>query len=357
MKLKSVTYLVLVPALAACNSVLGNDQADLFADAAPSDATVGPLQPPGPEGCDAGTKTCNGLCVSDDDPLYGCRDTSCSPCEIPHATAACASGRCVIQSCGAGYADCNQDPTDGCETDVSTAQHCGSCKSACSAAAPDCAPANGGFACTDNCPANAPVLCGTQCVDLSSSISHCGSCSVRCPSVMNGSAVCAGGTCSLTCNADFHACGAGCASDSDPATCGASCTPCVPPPNGAATCNGIQCGFMCNGGYHACGGVCASNTDPATCGALCTPCPSGPNSTATCNGTACGFTCAPGFADCSGNAAAGCTVNLMIDPANCGACARACPPGQPCVGGVCAGPPPVDAGVDSGPITDAGAGG
>ncbi len=37
--------------------------------------------------------------------------------------------------CPTGYADCNGDSVDGCETSLTTAQHCGGCKNACGAVA------------------------------------------------------------------------------------------------------------------------------------------------------------------------------------------------------------------------------
>jgi hypothetical protein len=48
-----------------------------------------------------------------------------------------------------------------------------------------------------------------------------------------------------------------------------------------------------------------------------------------------GLSCPGGRADCDGSAANGCEVDLMKDPANCGACHHACMDGEHCRGGAC----------------------
>lgn len=412
--------------LAACNAVLDNQHAELDDDGggalvsfdgstgavpgdahAPGDAGIGdthveeipdgmtttdasPLGDAGPP-CGPGQKRCFGQCVSTTDPLYGCGASSCSACALPRATAVCAGGSCAVGTCNAGYADCNQNAADGCETDLSQASHCGSCNSVCGAAAPLCAPTSGGFACVNGCQPQAPTLCGTQCVNLTTSVGNCGQCGNACPSVDNGQVSCTQSNCHFTCNAGFHACGSACASNMDPATCGSrctpcptpansiatcsqggkcgfaclpgfhkcgdqclpndavtscgtACTPCPAPANGDATCTNGACGFTCNAGFHACGAVCAANGSTATCGGSCTPCPIPANASATCTNGACGYVCAAGFADCDGNAANGCEVDLATNANHCGSCPVACP-GTACVGGVCQ-PAPVDAGAD-----------
>ena len=47
----------------------------------------------------------------------GAVSASCgAPCELPHASAACAGSACVIQSCIGPFSDANGQPEDGCET-------------------------------------------------------------------------------------------------------------------------------------------------------------------------------------------------------------------------------------------------
>ena len=93
-------------------------------------------------GCDAGFGDCDGaagtgcevdlrtslehcgFCSSDEVPTR---------CELNHASGACASGVCTLDSCDAGYADCDGVPGTGCEvaTDFNDT-HCGACFERCS---------------------------------------------------------------------------------------------------------------------------------------------------------------------------------------------------------------------------------
>lgn len=53
----------------------------------------------------------------------------------PHQTSTCSKGVCVYD-CAPGFADCNGDSTDGCETDLNTHPgNCGACGNACNLAA------------------------------------------------------------------------------------------------------------------------------------------------------------------------------------------------------------------------------
>ncbi len=388
---------------AGCNGILGNEPGSLdpdagdalalgpdtreeidvviTSDAAPEEAApIDALDPvdSGPEGCELGKKSCSDLCVSKTDPVFGCNDVSCTPCSLRHAVAVCSGAGCAIGACDTGYADCDQIPANGCETDLSQTSHCGSCNAVCGATAPYCAPSGTTFTCSTGCTGSS-TLCGSQCADLSNSPNHCGSCTNACTAVANGQVRCEVGVCKFSCNAGLHACGAECVSNSSVATCGASCTPCTPPPNATATCNGTACGFKCspgfhkcgevcvsnsdvatcgasctactppanstptcdgktcgfscNAGLHLCGGACVSNTDVATCGGACAPCPGGPNGTATCDGVTCGFTCTNGFADCDKKP--GCEVTSASDSANCGVCGHKCLDTERCEVGVC----------------------
>lgn len=111
-------------------------------------------------------------------------------CEVENATATCSSRSCEIESCDDGYADCNDDPGDGCETSLDSPMHCGSCDHAC----PTSEVGSGSsYACVqgeceligcevgwgdcDNDPENG---CET---DLFNSFNNCGSCRRRCWSI------------------------------------------------------------------------------------------------------------------------------------------------------------------------------
>jgi hypothetical protein len=234
-----------------------------------------------------------------------------------------------ITSCAAGFADCNGHASDGCETDLSQAAHCGSCATVCSGSTPLCAKSGSAYACTSGCTAGAPTECGSSCVDTTSDANHCGACGTACPAPAHGKATCASSTCGVSCDAAYHACGATCADNGSVQTCGASCTPCTAPSNATPTCDGTSCGYGCNTGYHACGATCSDDASVNSCGSSCTPCATPPNAQPTCMSGACGFMCNAGFADCDGNAANGCEVNLENDGKNCGAC------GHLCMGGAC----------------------
>jgi hypothetical protein len=96
-------------------------------------------------GWDTGLKACGYRCMPIDDPATGCWESEvegvCNPCPLPtaaqeHAFAACETVTYTYPICGlacaAGWGDCNGDPSNGCETDLTTtAAHCGACGHAC----------------------------------------------------------------------------------------------------------------------------------------------------------------------------------------------------------------------------------
>jgi hypothetical protein len=315
-----------------CNSILDNQPGlpvAVVAEVAtlPDAGTV--------PGCPAGTQPCFGSCVAMIDPLYGCGDPSCAPCASTRSTMGCEGRKCVVTGCDPGYSDCRANAADGCETDLSKATSCGACNAVCGAAAPLCAPVGGSHQCTNGCTPSAPLNCGAECVDPSTSPSHCGACNKACPAIANGTAVCAAGTCGLTCKPRFHACAGACAASTDPARCGPACAACPVAPGGVATCVNDVCGVECPPTAHACAGKCIAKTDPTACGVACTACPVAPNAAAICTADACGFTCSVGFGNCDANAVNGCETNLATSPAHCGACTKACNAGQTCVNSVC----------------------
>ncbi len=320
-----------------CNAILGNEEGVLFedasvatqGDAAERDAALSLADGSSSDvlvteddagGCGAAKKLCDGTCVDKTNALFGCSGPECSPCTLKHATSLCSGSGCAISTCEPGFADCDQRPENGCETDLSLPEHCGSCNGGCTAGAPYCAPSGTTFTCTSGCTGSA-TLCGSQCADLQSSKVHCGTCGNACPSVGNGEPQCQAGKCTIACGVGFHVCGTSCSSNSDAKTCGASCTPCPTPANATATCDGTQCGFVCKPGTHPCGNECVGNDDPLHCGTSCTACSVPENGTATCDGKSCRVACPPGFHDCSGK----CASNTDI--ATCGASCVACPSG------------------------------
>jgi hypothetical protein len=138
--------------------------------------------------------------------------------------------------CKAPKADCNKNPKDGCETDLSTD------------------------------PAN------------------CGACGDACPQGANATAGCAAGKCTVVCDAGFLDCNKdpkdGCETDgaTDAKNCGACAAACPSGPNAPAACEKSKCTLSCAAGTGDCDGDpkngCEANlfADPNNCGACGTSC-------------------------------------------------------------------------------------
>lgn len=143
-------------------------------DAAPADTTVpgdavdaaadASNTPDVTDVTDAADSSCPpGYADCDGNPANGCEvDTRtntnhCAACRhacllTATATARCAASRCEVVTCLAGYADCNHDPGDGCETDFSAPGSCGVCGMTCAArpnATARCADLRCSYACVD----------------------------------------------------------------------------------------------------------------------------------------------------------------------------------------------------------------
>jgi hypothetical protein len=84
-----------------------------FAEPAPESLSGADLH------CPVGTKLCDHQCVHVDQPSTGCESSSCEPCAPSHASAVCANGGCAIGVCATGWADCDRDPSNGCEEEDS----------------------------------------------------------------------------------------------------------------------------------------------------------------------------------------------------------------------------------------------
>ena len=79
------------------------------------------------DGC-ATLEICNGI----DDNCDGVVDgTGLGLCAFPGTTAECIGGTCVITSCLHPFSDCDGDPSNGCEADLSSPASCGDCSTAC----------------------------------------------------------------------------------------------------------------------------------------------------------------------------------------------------------------------------------
>src|SRR4051794_25589198 len=87
--------------LTCCGNVLGIPS-DSFLRETPDAgedvdaAQLPPPPPPPPAGCTANQKLCDGACVPNDDPQYGCAGAACTPCSVAFAsTLKCEAGRCA----------------------------------------------------------------------------------------------------------------------------------------------------------------------------------------------------------------------------------------------------------------------
>ena len=254
--------------------------------------------------CNAGFGNCDGL------PANGCEINltnsvancgSCgNVCPTPaNATAICSASACGLGSCNAGFGNCDGNPANGCETNITNnVNNCGACGNvcsfangtgACTASACTIASCNAGFA---NCDGNGANGCETN---ISSNVNNCGACGVVC-SFANGTGACTASACTVaSCNAGFANCDG----------------------NGA---NGCETNISSN--VNNCG----------ACGVSCAIA----NGTGACTASVCSIaSCNAGFANCDGIRANGCETNISTNTSNCGACGNVCASGHACVGGVC----------------------
>lgn len=105
---------------------------DVTTDAVPDTAPEAQSDGADDPGCPPDTKLCEGVCLGLDNPQAGCASPGCSPCSIPHAKASCSGGACALGTCDSGWGNCNNDPADGCETDLQAdTDNCAACGHVC----------------------------------------------------------------------------------------------------------------------------------------------------------------------------------------------------------------------------------
>lgn len=293
--------------------------------------------------CEEGSADC------DADPKTGCETnltdvgncTMCGAvCSSVHGTPGCDADGCSI-ACADGYGDCDSRVSTGCETPVSDdPTNCGACGATCKnehgattcvdgACKPECAT---GYADCDGDPKNG---CETP---VSTSLTDCGGCGMAC-ALDHAEEKCDAGVCKVvTCDAGFSNCDGdaknGCEADlSKPETCGTCANKCSEN-GGKASCSAGKCSITCDAGRDDCkNGVtdgCETDLDVSVgnCGMCGKVCPSG-GGTAACNDGKCGISsCTAPLEDCNGDAQTpggdGCETNLSNDAKNCGGCGNAC---------------------------------
>jgi hypothetical protein len=305
------------------------------------------------EGCPPGGSCCDGRCVdlASDPAACGACGTSCQD-GARVAGARCEDMRCVL-TCEVGYADCNGEPADGCETLLGTVEACRSCGEVCAtpdgAARATCDEVTG---CGIECPpgrAECDGLAATVCeTDVQGDESHCGGCARLCAPQPEMSATCVAGTCERACTEGYDDCDGmlenGCEARLAQSTehcgrCGNACA-------AGSTCrDGTFVALSClTPSARDCDGD-ASNgceTDIASslahCGGCDRACVAGPGQEALCIEGTCTRRCTGAFRDCDGDAANGCEIDTATSATHCGACRNACsaPNGTPvCTGGAC----------------------
>ncbi len=275
-------------------------------------------------------------------------------CAVANGSPACNAGTCAIGYCLGTHADCDGLYANGCEYASSDFQtdpnHCGNCDRRCSyqnAAALcefwNCKPGacNAGFS---DCNELASDGCEYANAGFQTDPNHCGNCTTQCPQGF----VCQAGSCALSnCPSGFSDCnglaGDGCEYSNvrfqtDVNNCGGCGLGCHPA-NATGTCTAGSCRVAgCNAGFTDCNGLAGDGceyavsgfqTDLANCGGCGQSCAPA-RATGLCAAGTCSIrSCSTGFADCNALAADGCeyaTTSFQTDPANCGGCGQNCAP-------------------------------
>jgi hypothetical protein len=290
--------------------------------------------------CAAGERVCGGRCSGPDDPTTGCGRAGCEACAIPNATAMCTAGACARASCLAGFAECDLDPSNGCEvTTRADRDNCGACGNHC--ALPNATPGCVDGVCAvgacaagfGDCDAMAANGCETS---VLTALAHCGGCGMACAPA-NAVGRCAAGACGVDhCNPGFADCDGlasnGCEVDTgtDATHCGSCANRCSLANSTGACVAGACTVGACAPSFANCDGDLANGcevdlrTTPAHCGTCAIRCAYA-NAAAVCHDGACAFgTCNAGFDNCDGDAANGCEVETASNPASCGVCGRVC---------------------------------
>ncbi len=281
-------------------------------------------------------------CPSKTDPAFGCGQSSCAACSVPNAIADCASdGTCGLQSCNPGFSDCDGDAADGCEVNTGAdPKNCGACGNDCFAkGATTNWVCNQGSCEVSNCPTgkgdcNNDSTDGCE-TDLTSDPNNCAYCTGDCSTVQHATPSCTNSKCGYTkCDAGWADCDGdptnGCEQDiaSDPNHCGACGTVCSST-NGTPGCVAGQCTITCTpgSGYGNCNGPANDGcetplTTTSNCGGCKNVC-STKNSKPTCDSGSCTVHCNSGFADCNGTGSDGCEVDFSRVK-TCGGCGNDC---------------------------------
>lgn len=164
--------------------------------------------------CDTGFDNCDGVTTNGCETVLATDPANCSACgnicpARPNAVRSCVAGICGL-TCNGGFGNCDTNPTNGCETVLTTdLANCGGCGNACPAranATSTCGAGACGFTCNPgfgDCDGVAANGCE---VALATSLMNCGACGNVCQSRVNATGTCVASTCGLVCSAGFGNC-------------------------------------------------------------------------------------------------------------------------------------------------------
>lgn len=290
-------------------------------------------------GCRADHRDCDQLAMT------GCEVAANDPkncgscgraCDIANATPACENSVCVVEHCGAGYADCDADRLS-CETQLNTLSNCGGCGTTCGNvphAAASCAGGSCGVASCDPGYGDCDNRADNGCEQKLDTLQHCAGCNLPCSKASCGGGFCTAADCNLTpgfadCDHDEASCETDLHSDlNNCGTCGHKCQfASGVSAHATLSCSVTGCGAVCDAGYGDCDGNYANGCEQplntlAHCGACGRTCAIG-NANATCSTGSCSVqTCKADFADCDSDQLS-CETALNT-PSHCGTCMTVC---------------------------------
>jgi plastocyanin len=198
--------------------------------------------------CQTGFKACGDDCVDTDMDANHCGACNAACPVVANGSAVCSGGKCGVV-CNAGYSRCSGQ----CVNASTDPNNCGGCGTVCGAGQVCSA-----GACAAGCPSGM-TDCAGQCVNTSTDPDHCGNCDSICPVRLNAARRCVAGSCGYSCSSGYGDCdnsgSTGCESNlqTDTAHCG-SCTTSCNTTNGDALCAAGSCGITCDAEWGNCDG-------------------------------------------------------------------------------------------------------
>lgn len=305
--------------------------------------------------CASSAFPCDVNLLTDDDNCGAC-GVRCDGPNVGHSKWSCVDGKCTFSCDHPDFRNCDDNPTNGCESPSTDVKNCGACGIACAEGLicyeGECMTACESVGAPDECPDpdHPPEL---LCTDKRKDDKNCSTCGNACdpsgpglpplPDDMYygcGDKKCTAAKCKEdgrgNCNADVaDGCETEMFTTDNCAGCGDKCAP------GQICFNSIFTGpkCICAPDETLCFGfLCAHlDDDPDNCGGCNQRCAGfdRPHYVPSCTFGLCGGACEDKFADCDGFTDNGCEIDTRVDNRNCGGCGHACQVGQVCSEGKC----------------------